>query len=388
MLNRRDAVMLKRMRAVTLLVLLACAAIAQDSSPEQLFREAVEAQQHGDYQLAVQKYQQLISLRPDVPEIHANLGAALVHLGRFDDAIAQYETALAARPDQMQIRMNLALAYYKAGRIVQAAGEFEKLHASAPAEKRITLLLADCWSQQGENNKVIGLLAPLDADNRDDLTFSFLYGSALMRAGQMDRGQVVMDRILRNGDSAEARVLMASVRLRRLDYAGAKADLQRAVELNPTLPGVYSLLGSALDGLMDAGAIAAYRNELEINPNDFEANLHIGVEALHDRQLDQAELHLRRALTVRPDDPGALLQLANLLTAQNKREDARGVLEDLVRRFPDFREAHAALAGVYYRLQRKADGDAESAIVRKLNVKQQSSDAAIPTTGGAAHRSQ
>ena len=376
------------MRAVLLLALVACVAVAQDANPEQLFREAVQAQQNGDYELAVQKYQQLVALRPDVPEIHANLGAALVHLGRFDDAIAQYETALAARPDQLPIRMNLALAYYKAGRIGQAAAEFEKLHASAPAEIRITLLLADCWLQQGQNGKVIAMMAPLDAGNHDDLTFSFLYGSALIRAGQTDRGKEVMDRILRNGDSAEARVLMATARLRRLDYAGAKEDLQRAIELNPTLPGVHSLLGLVLDNLMDTGALAAYRKELEINPNDFEANLHVGVEALHDRQLDQAEMYLRRALAVRPDDPGALLQLANVLLAQNKRDEARGILENLVRQFPDFREAHAALAGVYYRLQRKADGDAENAIVKKLNAKQQSSDAAIPTTGSEAHRSQ
>jgi len=378
--------MLKLMRALILPAMLVCAAMAQEVNPEQLFRDAVEAQQRGDYDQAVEKYRQLIALRPDVPEIHANLGAALVHLGRFDDAIAQYETALAALPDQMQIRMNLALAYYKAGRIGQAAAEFEKLHASAPAEMRVTLLLADCWLQQGDTGKVIAMMGPLDADNHGDLTFSFLYGSALIRAGQMERGQEVMDRILRNGDSAEARVLMATARLRRLDYAGAKADLQRAIELNPALPGVHSLLGLVLDSLMDTGAIAAYQKEVEINPNDFEANLHVGVEALHDRQLEQAEIHLRRALAVRPDDPGALLQLANLYTAQNKREEARGVLEDLVRHFPDFREAHAALAGVYYRLQRKADGDAESAIVRKLNAKQQSSDAAIPTTGSEAHQ--
>ena len=379
--------MLKMMRAVTLLLLLASAAGAQEANPEQLFRDAVEAQQHGDYEAAVQKYRQLVALRPDVPEIHANLGAALVHLGRFDDAIAQYETALAARPDQMQIRMNLALAYYKAGRIGQAVPEFEKLHAAAPAEKRITLLLADCWLQQGENNKVIDLLGPLDADNHDDLTFALLYGSALMRAGKNDQGQVVMDRILRNGDSAEARVLMATTRIRRKDYAGARADLDRAIELNPNMPGAHSLLGMALDGLMDTGAHDAYQKELEINPNDFQANLHIGVEELHDRQIDQAEAHLRRAVAVRPDDPGALLQLANVLSAQNKRDEARGILENLVRQFPDFREAHAALAGVYYRLQRKADGDAESAIVKKLNAKQQSSDAATPTTGSEAHQS-
>lgn len=375
--------MLKWMRVVALIAFLICAAAAQDSTPEQLFRDAVEAQQRGDYDRAVQKYQELVALRPDVPEVRANLGAALVQLGRFDDAIAQYESALAGNPNQLQIRMNLALAYYKAGRVDRAASQFAALHDSAATDKRVTLLLADCWLQQGKDGEVIGLLGPLDADYGDDPAFSYLYGAALMRSNQMERGQQVMDRILKNGDSAEARVLMATARIHRKDWAGAKADLRRALDLNPVLPGVHSLYGTVLDNTMDTGAVAAYEKELEINPNDFGSNLHLGTTALHDRQLDKAESHLRRALAVRPQDPGALLQLANVLSAQGKREDARGVLEDLIRLFPDFREAHAALAGIYYRLQRKPDGDAESAIVRKLNAKQQQGDAAIPLSGGA-----
>ena len=359
------------MRLVALLALLACAVIAQDAAPEQLFRDAVAAQQRGDFDGAVAKYRELVRLRPDVPEVRANLGAALVHLGRFDEAIVEYESALSGNEGQVQIRMNLALAYYKAGRIQNAVAEFEKLHATEPTEKRITLLLADCWLQQDENGKVIDLLAPLDAQYQDDPAFSYLYGAALMRANQMDKGEQVMDRILKNGDSAEARVLMATARMHRQDFAAARADLQRALELNPTLPGVHSLYGSVLDSMMDTGAQAAYEKELEMNPNDFSANLHIGTAALHDRQLDKAEEHLRRALAVRPQDPGAQLQLANVLSAENKRDEARQVLEALVKQYPGFREAHAALAGTYYRLQRKADGDAESAIVRRLNEKQQ-----------------
>jgi hypothetical protein len=38
----------------------------------------------------------------------------------------------------------------------------------------------------------------------------------------------------------------------------------------------------------------------------------------------------------------------------------------LVRESPDFAEAHATLATVYYRLDRKADGDRERAIAQKL----------------------
>jgi Flp pilus assembly protein TadD len=357
------------MRVFALMAFLICTGLAQDATPEQLFHDAVEAQKGGDYELAVRKYQALIALRPDVAEVRANLGAALTHLGRFDEAIAQYESALAIKPDQLQIRMNLALAYYKAGRITQAATEFATLHASAPAEKQITLLLADCWLQQGDDSKVIDLLGPLDNDYRDDMAFSYLYGSALMRSNHMDRGQEVMDRILKNGDSAEARVLMATARMRREDNIGARKDLERALELNPTLPGVHSLYGTVLYLMEDAGSLPAFQKELEINPNDFTANLRVGLAALHDLKFDEAESHLRRALAVRPQDPTALLEFANLLTAQDKREDACRVLEDLVKRYPEFREAHVMLAANYYRLHRKADGDAESAIIKKLNPK-------------------
>ncbi len=377
--------MLKVMRVWITAVLLACAALAQDASPEQLFRDAVEAQRRGDYAAAVEKYQALIQLRPDVVEAHANLGAALAHLGRFDEAIAQYEQALAVSPDQPRIRLNLALAYYKTGRIDRAAAEFEKLHTAAPAEQQVTLLLADCWLQQGQNRKVVDLLAPLDSQYAEDAAFSYLYGTALMRDNQTDRGKQIMDRILRNGDSAEARVLMATARMGGRDYKGAKADLERAMELNPNLPGVHSLYGAALDRLMDAGARAAYEKELALNPNDFPANLNLGIIALHERRLDDAETLLSRALAVRPQDPGALLQYANLLAARDKRDEAGRILEDLIGRYPDFREAHAVLAGLYYREKRKADGDREREIIRTLDAKQQAKGGAAPDAGAAAH---
>jgi tetratricopeptide (TPR) repeat protein len=346
------------------------AVLAQDASPEQLFRDAVEAQKRGDDALAVTKYQELIKLRPDIVEAHANLGAALSHLHRFDEAIAEYERALAIAPDRIQIRANLALAYSKAGRLDRAATEFEALHNLAPQEERMTLLLADCWLQQGENRKVIALLEPLDAQYRDDLTFSYLYGTALMRDNQMDRGQQIMDRILRNGDSAQARVLMAGSRMRRMDWQGAKADLERAIAIDPTLPGVHSVYGLVLEEVMDAKASAQYQKELELNPNDFVANLHLGVYALNESRLDAAEAFLNHALVIRPGDPGALLQLASLRSAQNRRDEACQILEGITKRYPDFREAHVVLANLYYRLKRKADGDREHDLARKLGAQE------------------
>ena len=87
-----------------------------------------------------------------------------------------------------------------------------------------------------------------------------------------------MDRILRNGDSAEARLLLGTAKLNALEYKEAIADFEKAIELNPRLPDVYAYLGRAH---MDSGDLQAARtdfeNELKQNPNEFESNLNLAV---------------------------------------------------------------------------------------------------------------
>jgi Flp pilus assembly protein TadD len=86
---------------------------AQAPDPQQLFREAFEAQQRGDSALAVRKYGELLQLRPDMFEARANLGGALVARGRFDEAIGQYSAALPYAPDNHALHVGLAFAYYR-----------------------------------------------------------------------------------------------------------------------------------------------------------------------------------------------------------------------------------------------------------------------------------
>src|SRR3954470_11919932 len=129
------------------LALVACVATAAaQAAPEQLFRDAVAAQQRGDAATAIRKYQELLKLRPDVVEARANLGAVLSREGRFDDAIEQYRAALAKSADNAPLRMNLALAYYKKGAYQEAARDLETLRRAAGADSRLATLLADCYA--------------------------------------------------------------------------------------------------------------------------------------------------------------------------------------------------------------------------------------------------
>src|SRR5580704_526027 len=85
--------------------------VAQDATPDQLFQSGIEAQQHGDYAEAISDYRKVLELRPGDVQAKVNLGAALAHVGQFDEAIATYRSALPSVKDKNPILLNLALAY-------------------------------------------------------------------------------------------------------------------------------------------------------------------------------------------------------------------------------------------------------------------------------------
>ena len=357
---------------------LAFSAQGQDQSPQSLLRHAVELHQKGDTDGAIAAYQQFLKQRPDVYQVRSNLGAVLVTAGRYDEAIAQYRQALAAEPGNAGIGLNLALAYYKAGQISEAAQEFTRLHAAQPENRQITLLDADCQLRLGNNKSVIDLLTPLQSTAEDGLAVDYMLGTALVRDQQPAKGQVIIDRILKAGDSAEARLLMGATKSYAMDFAGALVDLTQAVKLNPNLPDVYSYYGMALLTTGDqAGAAAAFRKELATNPNDFTSNLQLGALLRGDQKNEEARPYIQRALRVRPGDPGARFQLASIEIAQNKLNDARQQLEGIVKDHPKFTEAHVALAGLYYRLKLRADGDRERATVQLLEQEAQAKEPGV-----------
>jgi tetratricopeptide (TPR) repeat protein len=224
----------------------------------------------------------------------------------------------------------------------------------------------------GENERVVRLLSPSAEQNPNDLGIAYVLGTALMRSGKAYDGQRYLDRILRNGESAEARLLMGTSKMMVNDFAAAQADLRKAVELNPKLPTLQGAYGQVLMATGDsAGAIRAFEAELAQNPNDFVSNLNLAVLRKQDQQFDEALKLLDRALLLRAGDIAVRYQQATILISQNKMEPARLKLEAIVAETPKFTEAHVSLATVYYRLKRKADGDRERAIVQKLNEEQQ-----------------
>jgi tetratricopeptide (TPR) repeat protein len=356
-----------------LVVLGACCAFAQ--TPEQnaqaLLNHAMQAQQAGQLDEAVASYRTLLAKYPNIAEIRSNLGAALAAQGKYEEAAQEYKRSLAVKPNP-QVRVNLGLAHYKSGDIVAATNTFRAAHAELPDNLQVVTLLSDCYLRSGRNQDVIDLLTPIQQAHPDEPAFQYLLGTALVRHGDAAKGQVIIDQILRRGESAEAHLLMGTTRYAANEFAEAREEFKKSAALNPELPDVFAYLGLALLATGDqAGARTAFERELASNPNNFESNLHLAAILRNDDQPDAALQRLQRALQVRPDDPGARYQVASIEISKGQLSKAQSNLESLIAAQPDFIEAHVSLATVYFRQKRKADGDKEREIVAKLTAERQ-----------------
>jgi len=357
------------------LVISAVVIYAQASqTPQELLKQAIAEHQAGKLDDAVRLYRAFLNLYPNVAQVRSNLGAALAAEGQYQEAILEYKRSLSIAPNP-QVGLNLGRAYYKASQFPAAIEQLESVRNALPGDVQLVQLLADCYLRIGENKKVIELVKPLRRADPDNPAIAYLLGTALVRDGQSAEGQVVIDQILKQGDSAEARLLIGTTKLSVNDFSGALVDLKRAVELNPALPDAHAYYGIALLGTGDQQtARTAFQQELEINPNNFEANLRLGFLLRSDQDYSSALTYLTRALDVRPGDFGARFQIASVELALGQNQKAEADLVAILRQAPNFTEAHVTLATLYYRLKRKADGDRERAIAERLRTAEQAAE--------------
>lgn len=335
---------------------------------------AIQLHQAGDFDEAIREYRRYLSVDPNSFVARANLGAALAHQGRYAEAIEEYKRALKIQPGNPQVRLNLAIAHYQALELADAIHELLPLHSAAPSNLRIALLLGDSYFRLGEYKETVKVLEPLASADSGQKALDYLLGMALLREGQVKEAEVLINKILSNGDSAQAHLMLGEARLSVNDTPGAIDELKRALTLDPKIPLAHWFYGKAL---LESGhrnqALAAFREELAIDPNEYDPNVYVGASLNETLQYKQALPYLYRALEVRPGSPQARYQIAVAEIGLGNLQDAKRTLESVVKSNSNFVEAHISLASVYYRLHMTGAGNRERAIVMKLNAQIQAS---------------
>jgi len=321
------------MRPTAVLLLLGLFSWGQVPSPQQLFDQALAAQKAGDFNAAVAEYQQVLKLDPSVVPARINLAAALMQLGRMGEAVDNYRIAL----------------------------------RHSPGSAKISTLLGNCLVMSGRYEEAIQLLRPVETAHPEDLDVAFILGEALIHAHKPREGLRRIEKVAVARNDASAWMLAGMTQLQLGEYSRAANSLDKGLKLDASVPGAYTLSGIAKSGAGDEeGAKGAFRIALQADPNDFDANLHLGAILRRQGDLKGARPFLARALQLQPGSLPALYQMAQLEAAEGHNAEAATDLEGITADAPNILRPHVQLSGLYYRLQRPEEGMRERKIVDRL----------------------
>jgi protein O-mannosyl-transferase len=137
------------------------------------------------------------------------------------------------------------------------------------------------------------------------------------------------------------------------DTDGAIAHYRQAVELRPSYAEAHYNLGRLLaqKGQLD-DAIVHYQNALELNPDDAEAHNNLGATLFASGHVDEAIAHYRKALAIQPDYADASCNLASALLSNGDLDGAIAYYSACLALSPNQVEAQYNLASALFRTGR------------------------------------
>lgn len=142
-------------RWIALLFLLLPAGLAfgrqeQSSKLASLVASAQQAEAQNNYTAAENDYKQAIRIRPDVPELWANLGLMQHEAGEYPEAVRSFEHALQMKPSLYAPTLFLGIDDTQLGKVRVAVSLLLKAEAMNTSDPLAPLSLGKAYTAQGE----------------------------------------------------------------------------------------------------------------------------------------------------------------------------------------------------------------------------------------------
>lgn len=232
---------------------------------QKLFMRASEAEKAGDLDSATRQYQEILRLRPDLPEIHNKLGFIYFVQDKYPEAIQAFKNALQLKPDLFPSNLGLGMSLFRFDAFEEAIPPLKKAHALNPDDPQAIFFLGSTYLSLERFGDAVPLflqfvrISPQDQDGLYALTMA-----AERLAGESYGNLTKLYPASARAHQVEAQRLAASKK-----WDEAVTQYQKVLAISPQLEQVHLSLGDAYfaQGLATQ-AKAEYEKELEINPRE------------------------------------------------------------------------------------------------------------------------
>ncbi len=323
----------------------------------------VAALKQGDFASAEQHFETALKTDPGLAEVRANLGLAFYVDRRYPQAISQFREALKQNPSLQTPKSFLPLSLAAIGNCSEAMGglsqEFD-LSANPRLRRVLGLSLLKCRMQSEDSAGASETAAKLLASYPDDPDVLYTAGQLYTRLSNL-----VYLRLMKVAPhSARTYQLTAAAAAADGNWRGAISAYRQALQIDPNLEGAHLQIAILiLTHSQQPGAwtqaLAELRDELRIDPTSAEADYEIGEVYRKHNQLNQAVAALDRSLQFDPSAVPTRISLAKALRSLGKKQDALASLEPAQKSAPDDPDIHFLLAQLYRELGRNAEARAQ-----------------------------
>ncbi len=218
--------------------------------PSAIFILAMIAHQQSEFDVAVERYQQFLVIKPNHAQTHYQLGLALNKLGRTELAIEHYEKSITIAADNAEVHSHLADAYTRLQRWEEAIKAYQQVLA-IQAEDVVTMiklgnvfLVAQLWTQSIPLYEQALAIEPNNALVHKNL------GDSLHKLGQTQKALKCFERALSlRPEYIDARIELALVLRESGRTEEALVQLEQAIDLKPDDANAHIALAQTLRDL-------------------------------------------------------------------------------------------------------------------------------------------
>jgi tetratricopeptide (TPR) repeat protein len=336
-------------------------------------RKAREALAHHDLRQASEEYGEALKLDPGNAEFNAARGIALYALGEASGAIAPLKAALASDPARTDAETFLGLSLADVGRCTEALALLRRRfneEIDLKLRRLAGLALLGCTVASTDPEDGIDIARQLKRAYPDDPDVLYQVAELYSQLSRISAN----DLLKKHPDSFRVHELAGEALESQNDDSQALIEYRKALELNPKAPHLHYRIATILlrekKATSDTEALQEFKEETRVNPADAPSEYQIAEILRKKDQLDDADVHFRRALDLDPVFVEGYIGLAKLELSRHQAEAAIQHLKTAVQLAPEDPAPHYSLMLAYRELGRMDGARREMATVEDLNTAQ------------------
>lgn len=281
-------------------------------------------------------FEQLLS-QSEEPELWVKVAFSYLASRRVDRAAEVLDGARKLKTGEPRLSFYAGLVHEKLRRFDKAAEAYSEVPADSELFHEARLHRAICLSSAGQHQKALELLKKAIAERPDYALLYPAYARALEQAGNAREAESVLVRELKDHPSADLWDAISQMYTRQGRLADAIELLTRALKDNPKDEALLFALGAAYERKGDTErSLEKMRAVLALNPDNAAALNFLGYTlADRNRDIDEAERLVTRALELRPDEGAFVDSLGWVYFRRGDYGRAVSTLERAVELLPD-----------------------------------------------------